>query len=329
MRRFALPLLVLSGCSFSDGPQPQLLDGLPAKPLLRCASVEPAAGDVPVRELGTTADGRLLVTLETGREVLLLNTRLEKEASFVFDPAGPRGVAIPLSAALIDSVLYVIDVQMPKIRRFTLDGAVLSDIELDFVPQRLVDVNGTLAVIPAVIGRYPSSLLYTMRRDTAISQGIAPFNDPNASIKMLGNLVAVAVLDDRLLLVNQYLTPRAYHWSATSGSRALEAPVAREFKKSIGYIPPIPLDESALEPVLAVALGAASHPGRDQFAVLVRSGAKIGERFEKAIVITDAELNYSHAVRLPMNAGHLAILRDSDRLVLVDEEGQWHTCPLP
>lgn len=329
MRSFALPLLVLSGCSFSDGPQPQLLDGLSNKPVLDCESVEAVAGDIPVRELATMADGRLLVTLETGREVLLFNTRLEKEASFVFDPAGPRGVAIPLSAALIDSVLYVVDVQMPKIRRFTLSGAVLSDIALDFVPQRLVDVDGTLAVIPAVIGRYPSSLLYTIQGDKAITQRIAPFDDPNASIKMLGNLLAVAVLGDQLLLVNQYLTPRAYLWSPATGTRALEAPVAREFKESIGYIPPIPLDESALEPVLAVALSAASHPARDQFAVLLRSGAKIGERFEKAVVITDAELNYLDAVRLPMNAGHLAILRDSDRLVLVDEEGQWHTCPLP
>lgn len=329
MRGFALLLLALAGCFISDGPQAQLIDGLPSKPLLNCDSVGLLAGGIPVRELTTMRDSRLLVIPDVGREVQLLNGRLDMEWSFEFDRDGPKGVTIPTSAVLIDSVLYVIDRQIPRIRRFTLGGAVLSDIELDFIPLRLADVAGTLVVIPAVIGRYPPSLLYIMQGDTAVSQHVVPFDDANASIKMLGNVVAPAVLNDRLLMVHQFLTPRAYLWSAGSGTRTLQPPVAREFKGSIGYLPPIPLDESAMEPVLAVALAAAALPASEQFAVLVRSGGKIGERFEKAIVFTDAELNYTDAVRLPMNAGHLAVLHDSDRLVLVDEEGQWHTCPMP
>ncbi|MGQ0814139.1 MAG: hypothetical protein ACT4O1_06700 [Gemmatimonadota bacterium] len=328
MRKLALPLILLLACGDDDAPRVQLLDGIPAKARLACSIADISISGLAVRELGSGADGRLLALLDDDRRVVLLDDQLNTRWSFRFDKEGPKGVAIPTSAVLIDSTLYVVDRQLPRIRRFTVGGTVLSDVELDFVPLRLVNVADRLAIIPAVLGRYPPWLLYVLEGDTAVPQPIQPFDDANVSIKMLGNMMSTAVLNDQLLLVHQYLTPRAYLWRQGSQPRPVTVSLPREFRRSIGYLPPVPLDEAALEPVLAIALAAAADPISNEFLVLMRSGRKLNQHYEKALFRTDAQFNYIDAARLPMNAGHLAVISSRDLAVLIDEEGGWYTCPL-
>ena len=205
----------------------------------------------------------------------------------------------------------------------------LPDVRLDFVPARVTSVGSTVVIIPFAMGRYAQSLLYVLDGDVVVPQKIQPQEFANVSVMMLANALSVAELDGRLLLAHQFMMPRAYLWrpGATPAVRAV--PLPREVMNSIGYVPPLPLDSAALRPLLAVAVSLAADVSKHRFVFLTRSGRMINGRFEKVLVRTDSALNHLDSFRLPISAGHLALLDAGRTAVLVDEDGGWHTCPLP
>ncbi|MGQ0561446.1 MAG: hypothetical protein ACT443_06175 [Gemmatimonadota bacterium] len=299
-----------------------------AQPL---ACTPAAVGDSlgTVAELSARAEGGLLAVFPDDRLVLALNDELVPQRTIVFDADGPRGVATPISAVVLNGILHVIDRQRPLIRRFRQDGTPLSAVELDFLPLHLASAGGRILITPAVVGRYPASLLFVLDRETAEPIDIPVRDFANVAVKMLGNMTATAALGDRLLVAHQFMTPRAYVWRYGSRPEQRPIPLPAELERSVGYVPPLPLDEAALEPVLTVALAASADPVARRFILLTRTGGKRNGHFEKALIRTDSALNFLDAFLLAQNAGHFAYLPRRRVGVLIDDEGRWFTCPLP
>ncbi len=326
----ALLLLLLVACGNSESNGVRFVHGLADRsPRLACKDALTANRGEAVAELKSLTGAKLLAIFPDARRIDILDSDLNAASTLVFDTDGPWGVRIPTSAALIDSVLFVVDRQKPLLRRFTLSGRVLPDVHLNFVPLTIAAVGRRLAITPAVFGRSPGQLLYQLREGQAVSLGIAPWDAANVSVKLIGNMVSMAVLDGKLFIAHQFLTPRAYLWQPDSRPHRVRLPLPEGVRAAVGYVPPLPLDEAAMKPVLVGALAATADPVRKHFLFLTRSGSMLGAHFEKLLIRTDPELNLVDAFRLPVNAGHVALLPERDQVVVIDEEGSWFTCRLP
>lgn len=328
-RENALFALIFSACA--NAPETSVkfvdLDGSNTYPS-QCTQVPAPTAGSTVTQLSTIDNDRLLAVFPDERQVMLLDDSLRVVWTRVFDKAGPRGVAVPSGAALIDSILFVIDQQQPVLKRFDARGDPMSSIRLSFVPNAIVKAGGTLLIAPAVIGRYPSSLLYRLEGDSVRAERIAPESFDNVSVKMLGNMLAMIPMSRGAILIHQFLTPKAYDWSPDEPIRSLTVPLPQGVRDAVGYVPPVPLDSASLYPALVVAIAAAPDARRNGAVILTRSGKKAGKSSEKVLLLTDSMLNFESARSLPVNAGHLAVLSRHHTAIVVDEEGNWFRCGL-
>lgn len=327
MRKLAL-LLFFGACgSGAPAPAPQFLAGLDKAVRIHCTPFVSETLGFRVSEIKTEND-HLLVTYQEERRVVILDDSLHVRRLFQFDKEGPRGVRLPASAAIQDSVLYVVDRPLPRLKRFTLAGVPLEDLRLQFSPVRIAAVRDELAIIPMVYGRYPESLLFSYAHDRIVSLQVRPVDYPDLTLKMLANIQATAVLDAELLMMHQFMVPRGYRWRPGSAPIAVGALLPQEVRKSVGYVPPLPLDEQAMKPVLAVAIDVAADKAGKRFVILTRSGRQLGSHSEKVLIRTTPDLRFTDAFLLPVNAGHLALVDSGRTAVVIDEEDAWFTCPL-
>lgn len=328
-REIALLTLTLTACA--NAPESTVdfvrLDASNTTPAT-CSEVNTPMTGATLAQLAAVSSDRIIAVFPEERQVALLDDSLHVVWTRTFDSVGPRGVAEPIGSALLDSVLFVIDQQRPVLRRFDPDGEPLATINLNFVPAAIAVAAGKLLVIPAVIGRFPTSLLYILEGDSLRAARITPANFDNVSVKMLGNLLAIAPSSRGAVLIHQFLTPRAYEWAPNEPIRTLALPLPAAARRSVGYVPPVPLDSAALHPALVAAIAAARDDRQNGYVILTRSGKKLRTASEKVLLLTDSMLQFRAARSLPVNAGHLAMLSRRNAAVVVDEEGRWHTCSM-
>lgn len=328
MRKLALLLLTIVACGEHE-PEVRLLSGLHDKPVLPCEPRETRLTGFSVKELSNDADGALHVLLDDERSFHRLDGSLQPTWTLQFDEHGPRGARAPTSAVIMDSVVYLVDRPLPRLKRFALDGRPLTGVELPFIPLELVRHNDDLLVLPAVMGDHPENLVYRLSGERLAPEPLKPYEARHATIKAVANMLAPAVLHDRVLLVHEFVTPTAYLWRGSNAPVRIPAPVAREFASSVGYEPPMPPAAGTMERMLAVALAVTARPAAGEFLVLARSGFNGPGHQEKILLRMDSAFQYLDAYRVDMNAGFLAMMPDSQGIVLVDEEYNWHTCRLP
>jgi hypothetical protein len=329
MRTLALLLVLTSACNWQGRSRIRYVRGLAEHATsLQCLVAPAPFADQDVAELKAFGTDQLIAVVPGQRRVALIDDSLRVAWSMVFDSVGSQALNVPISATILDSVLYVVDRQKRVLRRFALNGAALTDIPLDFLPVQVNASGGKLFVTPAVLGRYPGSLLYVLRGTTPVAQPVKPRAYSAVSVGMLGNATAVAGLRDEVLILHQFITPRAYIWRDGAVHR-VPVPLATEFRRRVGYVPPLPLDEQALRPMLVVALAAAADSARAKYMLLVRSGRMQRGRYEKALLETDDGLRVNRAFLLPVNAGTFALLASRRTAIALDEENKWYQCPLP
>jgi hypothetical protein len=326
MKPVVLPLLLLAiGCQ-KAADSPAFVDGLDRAPI---ACTEHASLNMPgtAGEISAAGDTALAALFPDAGTVLLLNQRLDVVRRLQLDEHGPRGVSDPSSVLMRDSLLYVADAKGQKILSFDWTGRVTSFTRTDFVPIQLAAVGEDIAIAPAVIGRFPGTLLYTMRDNNLTRREVPTIDFADVTLKGLGNRIRMLSTADGLVLIHQFFTPRAWLWQ-NNELFPLQVPLASGVRSAVGYRPPLPLDEEALRPALVVANDAARGPD-GELLILTRSGAIRRGGFEKAILRTSSDLAYLSGYRLPVNAGLMAYLAAPRKIVLVDDEDRWYTCALP
>jgi hypothetical protein len=322
-----LLLLVLCSCRDQPPVAPVFVRGIERAPLLAC--VERDGTDMPgsATELSRAGDSAVVALFADARAVLLLNDSLETLRRVEFPKDGPHGISDPSSVVAQGDSLLMADAEGQQLLVFDWAGLRRSAIETDFAPLHIVGVGDRIAVAPAVVGRFPGTLLFTLHNGSITRAEVGVVDFPDLTTKALGNRVKLLPVRGGLVVLHQFFTPRALHVN-DNGQRSLPVPLASALQRAIGYVPPLPLNDEALRPALVVANDAAS-AGNNELLLLVRTGRAAGDRFEKAIMRTDSMLKFISAHRLPVSPGLMTYLPRTRTAVLVDEEDRWYTCPLP
>jgi hypothetical protein len=325
-----LALLLLPGlfaCDRSAAPEPVFIDGIDSAPLLACTEHDGTMMPGSPLELATLNDTVVAALFADARTFVLLDSSLTELRRVEFAKDGPNGVLDPASVLIHGDSLYVADAKGERVTVLDWNGRAGRSVRTEFTPLQVIRHGDDVAVVPAVIGRFPGTLLFDLRGNNLVRRTVPVVDFPDLTTKALGNRVKLLALGDELLLLHQFFTPRALR-IADGLPRELRVPLPNAARRAIGYRPPLPLNDEALRPALVVANDAVVTE-RNEILMLVRSGRSKGDRFEKAIMRTDSLLNYLTAYRLPVGAGLLGYFPRNRLALVVDEEDQWHTCVLP
>lgn len=322
-----LLLVVLCACGEPPQVQTAFIDGVETAPLLECTALDGANMPGSPIELSAIGDTAIAALFDDARTLLLLDSRLRVLRRVDFARAGPNAALAPASVAIHADSLFIADAKGERIIVFDWLGRAARTIRTDFAPVQIVRRADGFAVVPAVVGRFPGTLLFELRAGGVIRRDVAVVDFPDLTTKALGNRVKLLAVGDRLLLLHQFFTPRAL-LIGEHGQNLLRVPLPAGARKAVGYVPPLPLNDEALRPALVVANDAAVTE-KKEILMLVRSGRQRGDGFEKAIMRADSALNFVAAYRLPVGAGLLGYVAREHAVVVVDDDDQWHRCTLP
>ncbi|HEX7049693.1 MAG TPA: hypothetical protein VF188_05725 [Longimicrobiales bacterium] len=335
MRNRTLPLvLVFAACAASDAPRARLVaDFVARSEPVRCV---PAAGltarGVTVGDVVTLSDTSFLVLYPTEREVVVYGADLMPRRVVRFAAAGPVGVRDPASAALVgDTLVYIADRGRQALRLLSVAGEDRGTIDLRFSPQRVRAVAGAVLVMPMVVARQPRHLVYRMEGTAAtpLDVPIADIGDP--VIGVLANAAGIAVYPDgRIVVAHEMVVPYAYRLRLGSGGvERVALPLPDGIRESLEHLPPPPLTDERIRELPVVALSLAADAETGDLVYLTRSGRRLEDHMEKAIVRADAEFRYVRSYLLDVNAIRFAYLGSRDLSIVVDEVDQWYQCPTP
>jgi hypothetical protein len=323
-----LLLLFLWSCrDRTDDAAPIFHDEIERAPVLACTEHDALAMPGAAAELSASGDTAVVALFADARTVLLMDDALRVRARVELAQHGPDGIADPVSVIAEGDSLVIADAEAQQISVFDWSGTRLSSMATEFAPLQLVRAGDRIAIAPAVVGRFPGTLLFTLRAGRVQREEVGVVEFPDLTTKALGNRVRLLPSPAALIVLHQFFTPRALRISSRE-QRTLRVPLARGMAGTLGYIPPLPLNDEALEPALVVANDAAP-AGSNEFLLLVRTGRRASDRFEKAVLRTDSLLQLKAAYRLPISPGLMSYLPRSRTAVLVDEEDRWYTCKLP
>lgn len=322
-----LLLLFLWACRDQRTEAPLLVDDVERAPVLACT--ERAGLHMPgsVTELSRSGDTAVTALFADARTILQFDESLRVLRRLELAPDGPHGIADPVSVITANDSLLIADAEGEQLVVFDWSGVKRRSIATEFAPLHIVETQSGVAIAPAVVGRFPGTLLFTLRHGQVRREEVGVLDFPDLTTKALGNRVRLLPAGNSLILLHQFFTPRAV-LVGEGGQRALRVPLARALRSGIGYVPPLPLNDEALKPALVVANDAAPAE-RGELLLLVRTGRTAGDRFEKAIMRTDSLLNFIAAYRLPVSPGLMTYVPRTRTALLVDEEDRWFTCRLP
>lgn len=322
-----LLLLFLGACRDQRTEAPLLVDHVERAPVLACTERDGLHMPGSATELSRSGDTAVTALFADARTILQLDESLRVLRRLELAADGPHGIADPVSVITSNDSLLIADAEGEQLVVFDWSGGKRRSIPTEFAPLHIVETPSGVAIAPAVVGRFPGTLLFLLRHGQVRREEVSVLEFPDLTTKALGNRVRLLPAGNHLILLHQFFTPRAV-LVGESGQRALRVPLARALRSAIGYVPPLPLNDEALKPALVVANDAAPAE-RGELLLLVRTGRAAGDRFEKAIMRTDSLLNFKAAYRLPVSPGLMTYVPRTRTAVLVDEEDRWYTCRLP
>lgn len=322
-----LLLLFLSACRDPRTEAPLLLDHVERAPVLACTERDGLSMPGSVTELSRSGDTAVTALFADARTILQFDAALRVLRRLELARAGPHAITDPVSVIAANDSLLVADAEGEQLVVFDWSGVKRRGIPTEFAPLHIVETPRGVAIAPAVVGRFPGTLLFVLRHGQVRREEVGVLDFPDLTTKALGNRVRLLPAGSSLILLHQFFTPRAV-LVGEGGQRPLRVPLARALRSAIGYVPPLPLNDEALKPALVVANDAAPAE-RGELLLLVRTGRAAGDRFEKAIMRTDSLLNFMAAYRLPVSPGLMTYVARTRTAVLVDEADRWFTCQLP
>lgn len=322
-----LLLLFLGACRDQRTEAPLLVDHVERAPVLACTERDGLHMPGSATELSRSGDTAVTALFADARTILQFDESLRVLRRLELAADGPHGIADPVSVITSNDSLLIADAEGEQLVVFDWSGGKRRSIPTEFAPLHIVETSSGVAIAPAVVGRFPGTLLFLLRHGQVRREEVSVLEFPDLTTKALGNRVRLLPAGNHLILLHQFFTPRAV-LVGESGQRALRVPLARALRSAIGYVPPLPLNDEALKPALVVANDAAPAE-RGELLLLVRTGRAAGDRFEKAIMRTDSLLNFKAAYRLPVSPGLMTYVPRTRTAVLVDEEDRWYTCRLP
>jgi len=280
----------------------------------------------------------LLVAIATGdRDILLVRDDLLPLARIHWEKEGPVSLSDPSDVALVgDTLLVVADRESARLKFFDLQGGDRGTLPLGFPPHRLVRFGDGYLVSAIALLPTQSELLYRVSERAIHGLGVAPLHMADWQLKAMANAtVLVPVGGGRVILAHQFIEPVAHlldipgSQDAPDAVRRVGIPVSDGVREAVGYLPERPFTDESITKILTPILEAASDTAAGEVLYLTRTGRRIAEHWEKALVRVDRDMGYLDSFLVPLSVGPFAYLPRRREIVAVADDERWYRCPLP
>jgi hypothetical protein len=324
-----LLLLVLGACAGPDDAGPVVIeDFLGRSPRLACEPLD-LPDPVAVTELRTASDSTVLVLDEPGRRVLELDAALRLVWVLEAPAVGPGALSSPVSAALLgDTAVAVAERQGLAVIVYSRSGSLIRTTPLGFAPSAVAArPSGELLVTAMPFGGTPGTLAVRYDGMTFHELPVPPRPYDDMFVGALGNTTLAEVLaDGTVLVVHQFMAPRAFRVDVGGGVEPLRVPTPDATRSRIDYVPTQPLGEAKLERMLVPASAMSVDRGRGEVYLLTRSGRRLDRGQERAILRLDDGLRLLESATLDVMARHLAVIPRDDVVLVVDDDDLFYVC---
>lgn len=331
LRSLSLSGGLLWGCGGGGGSGPSFVsDFVGRSEAASCEAVGPPGGALrSVASVRAAGDSALVVLHDVEREVALYDAGGRERARVRFRKEGPLRVAEPRDAAWHGGTFYLADRGGRRIKLLRADGTDGGEIDLPFAPERVAVTEAGVAIAPLVLGAGEDELLYLWRGGELRPGGVPVARVGGWRLAAMANQVGLVPLSDgRILVAHQFIVPGAYVVGAGGAVTEVSLPLSDGVRRAFGGFPRPPFTEEELQALPAPLLDGAADRQSGEFLFLTRSGRRIGDHHEKAVVRVDRDFRFLRSYLLPMNGGFLGYLSSSRAAWIVDADDAWHRCEL-
>jgi hypothetical protein len=326
-----LLLLVLVACGGTTNEEYVVIEDFLARS--QALSCEPlgALGYMAVTEIRVASDSTIMVLDGPGRRLVELDPALRTVWEMAVPSEGPGAVNTPVSMAVVgDTAIAIAERQGLQLIVFSRSGQLIRSTPLGFAPSAVAArPSGELVVTAMPFGETPGSLLF--RHDGRVLHEVPVPPRPYADmfIGALGNTtLAEAFPDGAVLVMHQFMTPRAFRVQPDGQVDRLTVPTPDATRAAIDYVPAGPLVEAEIERMLVPASAMTVDPRRSEVYLLTRSGRRLEGGTERALLRLDAGLGLLESFTLDFVARHMAVVPREQTVLMVDDQDRFHACDL-
>lgn len=328
-----LPLALLGGCAGAEGARPTFVPGFVERSVTaECEAIPPPGGVLrSVGAVRVVGDSALVVLHTAEREVAVYDDRGGESIRVRYEREGPSRVLDPQDVTWHEGRFHVADRAARRVKILRSDGGEAGEVRLPFAPERVAVVGGGLLVVPLVLGAGEEELLHRWDGIELRPLGVPVVRLGDWRLEAMANQATlVAYPDGRAVLAHQVVVPRA-HVVEPGGSEARTTPLPLPdgVRGAFGRLPASPLTEEELRALPAAVFDGAADPRSGDFLYLTRTGRRMEEHAEKAVIRVDRDFRYVRSYLLPVNAGFLGYFASSGASLVVDEADRWHRCSTP
>jgi hypothetical protein len=330
MRRSTLLLLLaVVACGESESSDYVVIEDFLGRSSRLACDARGALGHLAVTKLRAASDSTVMVMDGPGRRLVELDGDLRRVWEMEVPSVGPGAVNAPVGIALVnDTAIAIAERQGLQLIVYARSGRLIRATPLGFAPAAVVArPSGEVLVTAMPFGETPASLLFRYDSSGFHEVPVAPRPFTDMFVGALGNTtLAEALPDGAVLVVHQFMAPRAFRVSADGRVEPLRVPTPDATRENIDFVPVSPLVETQLDRMLVPASAMSVDPGRSEVYVLTRSGRRVEGGTERAILRFTAGLEYLESFTLDVRARHLAILPREQSAIIVDDEDRFHVC---
>ena len=333
MRRPTLLLaLVLTGCGEQDREVYTVVDDFLDRAVpARCTPVDAGEG-VAVSEIRSATDSTWLLLDEPGRRIAELDHELRTLWSLEYPATGPGSASKAVSVALLgDTAVAIADRGALRLLVLSRTGVQIRSTPLGFLPNLLATTPaGDVLVTPLRVGDDPATLLVRFAGAKRTELPVPPRYYENMLVSAMGNAARVESLPDgRALVLHEYLVPRAFSVEPSGRARRLAVPTPDATRDQLAFVPTPPLTEADHPRIHLSALGLSVDRARSEVYLMTRSGRRVGDVAQRAILRMDDRLGFLEAYTLDLPASRMAVLAGRRVAIVADEEDRLYSCALP
>jgi hypothetical protein len=325
-------LVVVAGCAGSDVPEPAYAaEGL--GPPLHCRVVTPFPEGSPgtVTQISPSGDTALIVLFADARMVAFVGPDLQERWRLPLEREGAAGVHTPAGVAFAgDSLLYVSDARRHLVRLLSPAGEGRGTIELDFAPREIAATKAGLAALRLVRQGGGDDLLTLLLPDSARRLGPAPRLFADVRLHGLANTMSLGLSrTGELLVSHRTVVPLLYRVDPSSGAFTSHAVVVpREARGAFRPVPRLSRGQRGIEEMLIPAFAVVEAPESGDLLYAAGTGRWRDGSPEWALIRASSRMEPRGGWLLPHGVEAMALLPVRAMLVVVDEAGEWHACPV-
>ncbi|HSH45119.1 MAG TPA: hypothetical protein VK966_04655, partial [Longimicrobiales bacterium] len=252
-------------------------------------------GEFAVTQLRTATDSTWLLLDEPQRQILEFTGDLRQVWSLPYRSEGPGSLVNPSGVApLGDSAFAVVD--RGSLRLMVLDraGEELYSTPLGFLPNTVATTpDGQVLVTPLPIENRPGTLLVRFDGGEQTELPVPPRYYESFMVRALGNTALVETLaDGSAVVMHQYMAPRGFLVDPDGEARQLTVPMPDGTVRQASFVPTIPLTDDQQSRIMLPAASMSVDRRRSELFVLTRSGGRVNDRAERAILRLGRDLSF-------------------------------------